>query len=110
MNIPEKGPLQSSPVSNTSAERKQHPPASESWVQEKITGKNTADWNRHTDDLSGAGQGRHGLFDGRGDRIMLLKRQLEAGTYRVKGHRIAVNMIDEALENNQVIKHIDAKA
>ena len=110
MDIPEKSPLQFSPVSNTSAERKQLPPAGEGWVQEKFAGKKSSNWPRHKDDLSGAGQGRHRLADGREDRIMLLKRQLEAGTYRVKGHRIAVNMIDEALENNQVIKHIDAKA
>ena len=41
---------------------------------------------------------------------MQLKRQLEEGTYLVKGHQIAVNMINETLENNNVLKHIDTKA
>jgi flagellar biosynthesis anti-sigma factor FlgM len=41
------------------------------------------------------------------DRVMELKRQLAQGTYQVIGERIAVNMIDESLENDKVLKQID---
>ena len=46
----------------------------------------------------------------REDRVMRLKRQLEEGSYRVKGNRIAVNMINETMENNHVLKHLDTNA
>ena len=47
------------------------------------------------------------LAETREDRVMELKRQLAQGSYRVMGDRIAVNMIDESLENDSVLKHID---
>jgi anti-sigma28 factor (negative regulator of flagellin synthesis) len=48
--------------------------------------------------------------DVRLDRVMRLRRQLAEGTYCVKGDRIAGDMIDEAIENNAVLKHITTKA
>jgi anti-sigma28 factor (negative regulator of flagellin synthesis) len=47
------------------------------------------------------------MTETRMDRVMQLKRQLAQGTYRVSGDRIAVNMIDESLENDTVLNHID---
>jgi anti-sigma28 factor (negative regulator of flagellin synthesis) len=36
-----------------------------------------------------------------------LKRRLEEGTYRLEGRRIAASMINEAVENNHILDHID---
>jgi flagellar biosynthesis anti-sigma factor FlgM len=47
------------------------------------------------------------MADTRADRVMELKRQLAQGTYRVMGERIAVKMIDESLENDNALNHID---
>ena len=47
------------------------------------------------------------MSETRVDRVMELKRRLAQGTYRVMGDRIAVKMIDESLENDNVLNHID---
>lgn len=109
MNIPGKGLLQFLPDKNKLVERLHQPSARGSWAQETITGNSSTDLTRHDDAFSKAGQDKQMPDDSREDRVMQLKRKLEAGTYRVKGNRIAVHMINEALENNQVIKHIDSK-
>ena len=110
MEIPEKGPLQSLPARNKLAETLQQPSAGPTVAQEKTAGKDTVNLTESGREFNAAVQHAHLLPDIREDRVMQLKRQLEEGTYRVKGHRIAVNMIDEALENNQIMKHIDSKA
>ena len=110
MQIPEKGPLQYLPVQNRSAEEMQPPTAEPSDAQSKITEKDTVSLTERGLAFKAAAELAHDLPEIREDRVMQLKRQLEEGTYRVKGHRVAVNMINETLENNQVLEHIDTKA
>ena len=109
MEIPEKGPLQSLPARNRSAEALSQSPAEPTGAQEKAAEKDTVSLTESGRGFKAAVQHVHLLPDVREDRVMQLKRQLEEGTYRVKGHRIAVNMIDETLENNNVLNHIDTK-
>ena len=61
-------------------------------------------------ELKTAAQHARLVPDIREDRVMRLKRQLEEGSYRVMGDRIAGNMIDESMENNTILKHIETRA
>ena len=110
MEIPEKGPLQSLPVQNRSAEALPPLAAESSDAQSKITDKDTVSLTERGRAFKAAAELVHVLPEIREDRVMRLKRKLEEGTYRVIGHRIAGNMINETLENNQVLEHIDTKA
>jgi negative regulator of flagellin synthesis FlgM len=47
--------------------------------------------------------------DVREDKVAEVKNKVETGTYRVEGHRIAVNMIDESLQN-EIASKIKTKA
>ena len=109
MQIPEKGPLQALPVQNRSAEEVPQPPAEPTDAQNKPTEKDTVSLTERGREFKTAAEHAHLLPDVREERIMQLKRKLEEGTYRIKGHRIAVNMINETLENNHVLKHIDTQ-
>ena len=108
MEIPEKGPLPSLSIKENSTDNL--PSANGSTAPRQENG--SADSIRLTKEgrefQNAANQARL-LPDVREERVQQLKRQLETGTYRVEGSRIAVNMIDESVENNSVLKHIDTK-
>ena len=111
MEIPEKGPLPSPPSPNRSAEELPHPTAQPTAdVRRKTSGRDIVSLTERGREFKAAAELVHLLPEIREDRVMQLKRQLEEGTYLVKGHQIAVNMINETLENNNVLKHIDTKA
>ena len=110
MEIPEKSPLPNPPIQNRSAEALLHPAAESSAAQRRPSHKDTVRLTERGREFMAAAEKAHLVPEIREDRVMQLKRQLEEGTYRVKGHRIAVNMISETLENNHVLKHIDTKA
>ncbi|MCB2147981.1 MAG: flagellar biosynthesis anti-sigma factor FlgM [Deltaproteobacteria bacterium] len=111
MEIPEKGPLPSPPTHNRAAEELPHPTVEPTaGVQRKTAGRDIVSLTERGREFKAAAELVHLLPEIREDRVMQLKRQLEEGTYRVKGHRIAVNMINETMENNYVLKHIDTKA
>ncbi len=110
MEIPEKGPLQSLPAQNRSIEAVTPPPPETTGAPSKTAEKDTVSLTERGRAFKAAAEHAHSLPEIREDRVMQLKRKLEEGTYRVKGHRIAVNMINETLENNRVLKHIDTKA
>ena len=109
MEIPEKGPLPILPIGESTAddrnERSIEPPV-------------TSPAGGRGDMVSLTERGREfnlaidqarSLPDVRLERVQLLRQQLEKGTYRVEADRIAVNMIDETVENNSALKHIDTK-
>ena len=111
MEIPDKGPLQA-PILMESAVDGPHasPPADAPKGPADSSGKDSVrltdagrEFNRAVDQVQT-------LPDVRLERVMQLKQQLAQGTYRVEGRRIAVNMIDESMENNSVLKHINTKA
>jgi len=110
MEIPEKGPLQTLPAQNRSTEDAPQLPAEPIGAQRKPAEKDTVSLTKRGREFMDAAELAHLLPEIREDRVMQLKRQLEEGTYRVKGHRIAVNMLNETLENNHVLKHIDTQA
>ena len=110
MVVSKNGPLPSLTAQNRLAETLQPLPAGSTGVKGKIVHNDTVNLTKRGRDVEAALKDAHLLFDVREDRVTQLRRQLEAGTYRVNGHSIAVNMIDEALENNQEIKHIDETA
>jgi flagellar biosynthesis anti-sigma factor FlgM len=110
MEIPEKGPLHSLPAQNRSIEELTQPPAETIGVQGEAAEKDTVRLTERGRAFKAAAEHVHLLPEIREDRVMALKRQLEEGTYRVKGHHVAERMINEALENNTLLKHIDTKA
>jgi flagellar biosynthesis anti-sigma factor FlgM len=111
MEIPENGPVQSPPATNWTAEELPHPTAEPTTgTQRKSEGRDTVSLTERGREFKAAAELAHLLPEIREDRVMQLKRQLEEGTYRIKGHRTAVKMINETLENNHVLKHIDTKA
>jgi flagellar biosynthesis anti-sigma factor FlgM len=110
MEIPEKGPLESLPVPNRSAEVVPHPPAEPSGTHGGTAKNDTVNLTASGREFKAAAEHAQWLPEIREERIMQLKRQLEEGTYRVKGHQIAVNMINETQENNHVLKYIDTQA
>lgn len=110
MVVSENGLLPSLTAPNRLAETLQQLPAGSTGVKGNILHKDTVDLTKSGRDVNAALKDAHSLPDVREDRVTQLRRQLEEGTYRVNGPIIAVNMIDEALENNQVIKHIDSMA
>ncbi|MBC2711727.1 MAG: flagellar biosynthesis anti-sigma factor FlgM [Desulfosarcina sp.] len=110
MEIPEKGPLQSLPAQNRQVEEIPQPTVEPNGAQRKSAERDTVSLTERGREFNAAVQHAHLLPEIREDLVMQLKHQVEAGTYRVKGHRIAVNMINETLENNNVLKHIDTKA
>lgn len=110
MEIPEKRPLPPPPVRNRPADAKSQRSVGSPGAQSKTLPTDTVSLTTRGREFKAAGQHAQLLTETREDRILRLKRQLEDGTYRVQGRRIAVNMINETLENNHVLKHIDTQA
>ena len=110
MEIPEKGPLQALPAQNRPLDDVARPPAKANRAQINAEARDTVSLTERGRAFKAAAERAHLLPDIREDRVRQLKRKLEEGTYRVSGRRIAVNMINETLENNQVLEHIDTKA
>lgn len=107
MEIPAKSPLQSLFAANRSAEALPHPPVEPGGTPPRTATKDTLSLTERGREFKTAAQRALRLPEIREDRVRQLKRQLEAGTYDVKGQRIAASMINESLENNHVLKHID---
>lgn len=107
MEIPSKGPLLFMPARNRPSETLAPPSFQAVGEQRKHIEKDIVSLTDKGRRFEAAVQHMRSLPDIREDRIMQLKRQIEEGTYRVKGDRIASNMIDETLENNIVLKQID---
>ena len=110
MEIPEKGHLQRLQSQNRLVEEGQQLPAGPTRTQPKRSDRDTVSLTANGREFKTAMQHAHALSDIREDRVTQLKRQLEEGTYRIKGHRIAVNLISETSENNTILKRLDAKA
>ena len=110
MEIPERGPLQFLPAQNRLIEDVSRPPTETTAVQRKSAEKDTVSLTERGRAFKAALEFAHLLPEIREDRVMQLKRKLEEGTYRVIGDRIAAKMINETLENNQVLEHIDTQA
>ncbi|MGD8702137.1 MAG: flagellar biosynthesis anti-sigma factor FlgM [Desulfosarcina sp.] len=108
MEIPEKGPLPSLSVTENLTDNLPSAIGSTGPRQENGSTDSIRLTKEGREFQSAANQARL-LPDVREERVQQLKRQLETGTYRVEGSRIAVNMIDETVENNSVLKHIDTK-
>jgi len=108
MEIPEKEPLPSLPIRDHATEERPQPAESVAPGQ-PIGNTDSVSLTEDGREFQSAVDRARLIPDIREDRVLQLKRQLEKGTYRVEGNRIAVNMIDETLENNSVIKHIDTK-
>lgn len=108
MEIPENGIFHRHPSEEISADAPQQSNRTESSGKDNNNARTDA--VRLTEKGLGfmdAASHARSLPETRLDRVMELKRQLAQGTYRVMGDRIAVNMIDESLENDKVLKHID---
>ena len=111
MEIPDKGPLHAPVAGEGPVEGLQQ--SQQTDPEEETDNDIGSDTVRLTDkgrDFNSAVDQARTLPDVRMDRVMQLKRQLAQGTYRVEGSRIAVNMMDESMENDSVLKHIDTKA
>ena len=108
MDIPENGAFHPHPAEEISVDGPQKPSQTEWSGRNRSEGPTDA--VRLTEKglaFSDAVNNARSLARTRTDRVMELKRQLAQGTYRVLGDRIAINMIDESLENEKVLNHID---
>ena len=110
MEIPEKSPLHAIPTQDRPAGEMPTPPAEPTGGHPDTVERDTVSLTAKGREFNSALHHARGLPDIREERVMRLKRQLEEGSYRVEGQRVAVNMIDETLENNRVLKHIDTTA
>jgi flagellar biosynthesis anti-sigma factor FlgM len=110
MEIPEKNPLHALSAQNRSVGEPAPSPHGTTGEQGRTAEKDTVRLTERGRAFKAAAEHAHLLPEIREDRVMALKRQLEEGTYRVKGHRVAANLINETLQNNHVLKHIDTKA
>ena len=108
MEIPEKSPLPSLPVKDNSTDIRPSAIGTIAPHQENSNTDSIRLTKKGREFQRAADQARL-LPDVREERVQQLQRQLEMGTYRVEGNRIAGNMVDEAIENNNVLKHIDTK-
>lgn len=110
MRIPEKGALQSLPDLNRSAKGATGGCAQPDPVERPTGSNDTVSFTEKGRELKTAAHHARLVPDIREDRVMRLKRQLEEGSYRVQGDRIAGSLIDETLENNDILNHIDTNA
>lgn len=108
MEIPEKGVLPPLPGGDPLAEERPERSVMVSTVFE-TDGRDTVSLTEKGREFKAAVDRARSLPDIRLERVQLLRQQLEKGTYRVEADRIAVNMIDEAVENNSALRHIDTK-
>lgn len=106
MEIPLKGPWPSPPVPNGLAEEPQSSSTKPTDVEGKPADRDSLRLTRSGQEFIAAVQYARSLPEIREDRVMRLKRQLEQGTYHVQGDRIAANLIDESLENNNLLESI----
>lgn len=109
MEIPEKGPLRALSTRDGSVETLLQSSLEPGRIRSEAAGKDTVSLTETGREFRTAVHHVHGLPEIREDRVMQIKRRLEEGSYRIEGHRIAVDMINETLENNHVLKHIDTK-
>ena len=109
MEIPEKGPMPPLPIGeSTTDERTER--STEARVTSSPGGRgDTVSLTERGREFNAAIDQARSLPDVRLERVQLLRQQLEKGTYRVEADRIAVSMIDETVENNSALKHIDTK-
>ncbi|MFO7716034.1 flagellar biosynthesis anti-sigma factor FlgM [Desulfosarcina sp.] len=110
MEIPEKCPLQVPSSQNRPVEEIPQPSVAGAGMQPHKTAKDTVSLTERGREFNAAVKHARTLPEIREDRVMQIKRRLEEGTYRIVGHRIAANMLDETMENNTVLKHIDTHA
>jgi flagellar biosynthesis anti-sigma factor FlgM len=107
MQIPEKGPLPILPVSSRIVENRPQPAADSSGVRRRSVQNDTVSLTEPGQHVKAAVLHARSLPEIREDRVVRLKRQLEEGSYRVKGDRIAEDLINETLENNNALKPSD---
>jgi flagellar biosynthesis anti-sigma factor FlgM len=110
MRIPEKGVMQSPSARNESNEEPARVSPRPKTVVRPTGDTDTVRLTEKGRELKTAAQQARLVPDIREDRVMRLKRQLEEGSYRVMGDRIAGNLIDETLENNTILIHIETRA
>ncbi len=108
MDIPDKGPLPPVPPMDK--------PPGESNGPEKHADTAGKEPSAQADTVKISGRGREyksaakqasSVPDIREDRIMRIRQQLADGSYRISGDRLAGSLIEETVENNAVLKHID---
>jgi len=77
------------------------------------TAKGTADrvkLSSHAKDIQKAALALGQAEDVRDDKIRQVKMDIEKGTYQVNAAKVATDMLQEAFENNKVMKKIDTRA
>jgi flagellar biosynthesis anti-sigma factor FlgM len=110
MEIPEKGPLPIPSTRNKSAQTQPSSTAETTGRRPEATPGDSIRLTERGSRFVAAVKHVQQLPEIREDRVTRLKRQLEEGTYRVQGQRIAANLITETVENNNVLEHIDDDA
>jgi negative regulator of flagellin synthesis FlgM len=109
MEIPEKIPLQAMPAPTRPVEAPPRMPTETNGARGQTAAKDTLCLTERGREFNVAVQHARVVPEIREDRVMQLKRRLEEGTYRIVGDRIAANLMDETLENNRILKHIDTR-
>ena len=76
---------------------------------EGVRGEDKVQISARAREIMEAQQAAKAIPDVRENKVAEVKSKIETGTYRVDGHKIAVNMINESLEN-EVASKIKTKA
>ena len=76
---------------------------------EGVRGEDKVQISAHAREILEAQQASKAIPDVREDKVAEAKNKIETGTYRVDGDKIAVNMINESLEN-EIASKIKTKA
>lgn len=110
MKIPENPPLQATSAGDRPSDDSAQTVITATGGRTKADTRDTVSLTEKGREYRSAVHQAQMLPDVRMDRVTALRRQLADGTYRVEGDRVASSMMDETVENNTVLKHIDLKA
>ena len=110
MDIPEKGPnISVPPLETITGENKTPQKHAFTTGKEPVKPADTVKLSESGRAFKLAAGQSPSVPDIREDLILRIRQQLANGTYRIDGNRLAGDLIDEAVENNAALKHIDTK-
>lgn len=109
MEIPEKSPLRNLMTGDRPLDEAALPLIRREAADVQALARDTVRLTDNGREYRDAIQQARMLPDVRMDRVNQLKQRLAEGTYCVEGKRIAANLMDETVENNAALKHIQRK-
>ncbi len=75
-----------------------------------VLGSDRVDLSSEAMDVWLANQAIKSVPDVRVEKVSTVQRQVNTGIYKVEGDKIAFSMLNESMENNDILNHIDTLA